>query len=137
MAFPDIHTFRECHPGPYEYQMGGIIARLLRVFAGRVPDSESHARIAELVACPGRWTAGHAVFDEVHRRLLTAMKAKDALREWQHHFEESCCQAVYNATDPRDPFDLGSAFFVVPQAFGFARAVGVAVAEVVTALAPE
>jgi hypothetical protein len=117
--------------------MGDIIARVLRVFAGRVPDDESHARVAELVAAPARWSAGHAVFDEVRRRLLAAMKAKDTPREWQHSFEESCCQAVYNATYPPDPFDPGSAFFVAPQALGFARVVGVPVAEIVAALAPE
>jgi len=117
--------------------MGGQIAGLLRLFAGRVPDAESNARVAELAATPARWSAGHAVFDEVRRRLLTASKAKDEVREWQHHFEESCCQALYNATDPMHPFDPGSAFFVAPQAFGLARAVGVALAEVVAVLAPE
>jgi hypothetical protein len=137
VAFPDIHTFPECHPGPYECQMGGIIAGLLRVFAGRVPDAESHARVAELVAAPSRWSAGHAVFDEVRRRLLAASRASDVAREWQHHFEESCCQAAYNASGSPAPFDPGSAFFVAPQALGLARVVGVPVAEVVAVLAPE
>lgn len=137
MAFPDIHTFPDCYPGPYERQMGGMIVGLLRVFAGRVPDTESNARVAELVATPARWLAGHAVFDEVRRRLLAAVKAKDKPREWQYHFEESCCQAVYNTAEPRDPFDPGSAFFVAPQALGLAQVVGLAVAEVVAVLTPE
>jgi len=137
VAFPDIRTFVKCQPGPYERRMGPVIVRLLRVFDGRVPDVESHARIVELVATPELWSAGHAVFDEVRRRLLAAMKTKDASREWQHHFEETCCQAVFNATDPREPFDPGSAFFVVPQAFGLARAVAVPVADVVSALTPD
>ena len=137
MTFPDSHTFPESHPGPYECQMGGIIARLLRMFAGWVPDTDSNARVSELAANPARWLAGHAVFDEVRRRLLAASQARDAAREWQHHFEESCCKAMYNATDPRDPFDPGSAFFVVPRAFGLARAVGVPITEVVAVLAPE
>jgi hypothetical protein len=137
VAFIDIHAFPESHPGPYERQMGRMIAGLLRVFAGRVPDAESNSRVAELAATPGRWSAGHAVFDEVRRRLLAASKSKDNAREWQRHFEESCCQAMYNAVNPRDPFDPGSAFFVVPQALGLARVVGVSVAEVVAGLAPE
>ncbi|QDU19735.1 hypothetical protein [Urbifossiella limnaea] len=137
MAFPELDDFPERHPGPYECQMGGIITDLLRVFVGRVPDAESHARVAELAATPARWSAGHAVFDEIRRRLLAAMKAKDVPRECQHHFEESCCQALYNATAPADPFDPGSAFFVAPQALGLARAVGVPAAEVVAVLAPE
>jgi hypothetical protein len=117
--------------------MGGIIASLLRVFAGRVPDAESNARVAELAATPARWSAGHAVFDEVRRRLLAASKSQDQAREWQHHFEESCCQAMYNATGARDPFDPSSAFFVAPQALGLARVIEVPVADVVAVLAPE
>ena len=44
---------------------------------------------------------------------------------------------MYNATDPRDPFDSGSAFFVAPQALGLARVVGVPVEAIVTVLAPK
>jgi hypothetical protein len=137
VAFPDIHQFPESYPGPYEQQMGELIARLLRVFAGRVPDAESNARIAELAATPSRWSAGHAVFREVRRRLLAASKAKDEIREWHHYLEESCCQAMYNATDARDSFDPSSAFYVAPQALGLVRAAGTPLTEVVAVLAPE
>ncbi len=137
MAFPDIHTFQESHPGPYERQMGGLIVSLLRLFAGRLPDAESNARVAELAATPSRWSAGHAVFDEVRDRLLAAMKVKDKARERQHHFEESCCKALYNATKARNPFDPGSAFFIAPKALVLARVAGVPVEEVVAVLAPE
>ncbi len=136
MAFPDIHKFPESHPGPYERQMGGYIAGLLHLFVGRVPDAESNARVLELAATPSRWSAGHVVFDEVRARLLLAIDAKDRSREWQHHFEESCCQALYKATDPPDPFDPGSAFFVAGQALGLARVVGVPFEAVVAVLAP-
>jgi hypothetical protein len=102
--------------------MGGLIAGLVRVLAGRVPDAESNARAAELATTPARWTAGHAVFDEVRRRLLVASKARDQAREWQYHFEESCCKARYHATEPPDPLDPSSAFFVVVQAMGMTRA---------------
>jgi hypothetical protein len=136
MAFPDIHGFPTGHPGPYELQMGRTIAALLRLFAGRVPDAESNDRVSELAPEPTRWSAGHAVFDEVRRRRLVALDAKDRPRELQHHFEESCCQAVYDATEPPDPFDPGSAFFVAGQAIGLARAVAVPVEEVIAVLAP-
>jgi hypothetical protein len=136
MAFLNIHAFPKSFPGPCERQMGEIIAALIRLFTGRVPDSESNARLLELAVAPTQWSAGHAVFDEVRRRLLAAMNARDRPREWQHHFEESCCQAMYNATDPPDPFDPGSAFYVAGQAIGLARAVGVPVERVVTVLAP-
>ncbi|MBK8258531.1 MAG: hypothetical protein IPK82_38460 [Polyangiaceae bacterium] len=137
MTFPDIRAFPVSHPGPYERQMGGFIARLLRLFAGRVPDPESHARVAELATAPDRWSAGHAVFDEVRRRLLAAMKGDDKPRALQHSFEESCCQAMYNSIKPPDPFDPGSAFFIATQALGLARVIGVPVEAVVAVLAPD
>jgi hypothetical protein len=136
VAFPDIHTFAESRVGPYERQMGRYIAGLLRVFVGRVPDAESNTRVLELVMTPSRWSAGHAVFDEVRHRLLRAMDAKDRSRECQYGFEESCCEAMYNATKPLDPFDPGSAFFVAVQALGLARTVGVPIEAVVAVLAP-
>jgi hypothetical protein len=136
MAFPDIRGFPESHPGPYERQMGGCIAALLRLFAGRVPDVESNVRVHELAVTPHRWSAGHAVFDEVRHRLLTATRAGDGPRQWQYASEESCCMALYNAAGPPDPFDPASAFFVGGQAIGLARAVGLAVEGVVAVLAP-
>ena len=125
MGFPSIDGFPDCHPGPYERQMGGYIVRLLRLFASHVPDAESNTQVLKLAEAPTRWSGGHAVFDEVRHRLLAASKAKDEKREWQHYFEESCCQAMYNATEPPDPFDPSSAFFVVAQALGLAQAVGI------------
>ena len=136
MSFPDIQGFPESHPGPYERQMGRLIAELLKLFGDRVPDAESSARVLELASDPSRWSAGHAVFDEVRGRLLAAMDAKDEARELQHHFEESCCQAMYNATRLPAPFDPGSPFFVAGQAISLARALGVPVDRVVSVLAP-
>ena len=125
MGFPDIDQFPVSRPGPYERQMGAYIAGLLSVFASRVPDTESHAHVLELATAHDRWSAGHAVFDEVRRRLLSAMQVKDEPRVWQYSFEEACCQAMYNATEPPAPFDPSSAFFVVAQALGLARNLGI------------
>lgn len=120
MTFPKISTFPKASPGPYERQMGRYILAVLDVFAGRVPDSESHSHVRQLVADEDHWSAGHAVFNEVRRRCLTAAHHKDDLRAAQYALEESCCQAVYNSTEPVDPFDACSPFFVVPQAMGLA-----------------
>jgi hypothetical protein len=125
VGFPKIDRFPETHPGPYERQMGGYIVGLLQVLAGRVPDVESNARVLELAATPSRWSAGHAVFDEIRNRLLATKKTNDEALGWQYSFEESCCQAIYNATEPPDPFDPSSAFFVVAQALSLARTVGI------------
>jgi hypothetical protein len=132
VGFPSIHEFPESHPGPYERQMGGYIVGLLCLFAGRVPDAESHARVTELAATPSRWSAGHAVFDEVRHRLLATMDRGDRMGSGQHALEESCCQAVYNAIEPADPFVASSAFFVVAQALGLARLVEVPLDAVAT-----
>ena len=105
--------------------MGDYIVGLLRLFAGRLPDAETNAHVFKLAETPTRWSAGHAVFDEVRRRRLAASKAKDEKRECQYCFEESCCQAMYNATEPADSFDPSSAFFVVAEALGLARVVGI------------
>jgi hypothetical protein len=121
VGFPDINTFPDSNPGPYERQMGGYIVSLLRVFAGHMPDAESHACVTELAANPKRWSAGHAVFDEVRRRLLTT---SSRIKSGQYFLEESCCQAMYNATEPPDPFDPSSAFFAVASALGLTSLVG-------------
>ena len=134
MAFPDIHRFPVSNPDTYEREMGLVIAALLVLFVGRVPDPKSNARVLELANTPDRWSAGHAVFDEVRNRLLAAINAKDSLREQQYGFEESCCVAIYNATDPPDPFDSGRAFFVPGEAIGLAMGVGVPLEEVVSVL---
>jgi hypothetical protein len=125
MGFPNIRSFPESHPGPYERQMGRYIVGLLGVFAGSVRDTASQTQILKLAGMPARRSAAQAAFDEVRRRGLTAPAAKDEAQVWQYSFEESCCKAMYNATSPPDPFDPSSAFFVVAQALSLAQAVGI------------
>jgi hypothetical protein len=117
--------------------MGRTIAGLLCLFQAHVPDAESAARVSELAATPARWSAGHAVFREVRRRLLAAVEAKDTIRSSQYCFEELCCKALYNAPRPRDPFDPSSPFSVPGAAVRLARAVGVPFESVLAVLAPE
>jgi len=114
--------------------MGKAIGALLELFRDRVPDAESNAHVRELVDIPHRWSAGHALFDEIRDRLLAAMTAKDKALETQYAFEESCCQAMYNATEPNNPFDPSSAFFVVPQALNLAQTIDIALETILTAL---
>ncbi len=126
MSFPDITKFPHGHIGCYERRMGECIVELIDLFAGRVVDVESREQVRQLAETPERWSAGHAVFDEIRRRLLEADKAKDTTRQAQYCFEESCCKAMYNASEPIDPFDPSSAFFVVPSALYLAQHTGVA-----------
>ena len=117
--------------------MGKVIGRLLDLFNDRMPDAECAAHVAELAATPERWSAGHAVFDEVRGRMLAVIKDKDDIRSRQYGFEEACCQALYNATAADDPFDPSAPFFVAPAAFRLARAVGLPAEAVVNVFAPE
>jgi len=123
VGFPDIAGFPKSHPGPYERGMGRTIAALLRVFRDRVGDSESAAKVAELAGTPDRWSAAHAVFDEVRDRLLKV--GGDTPLSRQYAFEEACCQSLYNAATADDPFDPSAPFFVAPAAFDLAEALGV------------
>jgi hypothetical protein len=135
MPFPEIAAFPLSHPGPYERGMGKIVARLLDLFRDRVLDADSAAHVAELAATPDRWSAGHAMFDEVRRRTLAAIKDKDRVRSRQYGFEEVCCKALYNATVPHDPFDPSSPFFVTSAAFRLAEALGLPAQAVVDVFA--
>jgi hypothetical protein len=112
--------------------MGRSIAALLRLFRNRVPDAESAAKVAELACTPDRWSAAHAVFDEIRRRLLK--HNGDTPRARQYAFEELCCKSLYNAAAADDPFDGSSPFFVAPAAFSLAEALGCPTESVVEAL---
>jgi hypothetical protein len=134
LPFPDIQAFPKSHPGPYERGMGRTIAALLRLFRDRVLDRESAAKVAELADTPDRWSAAHAVFDEIRQRLLDA--SEDAPEAVQYAFEEVCCKSLYNATAAPDPFDASSPFFVAPAAFRLAEELNCPIESVVEALRP-
>jgi hypothetical protein len=137
MPFPNISRFSTNPlPSPYARQMGASIAALLKTFHGRVPDRESNSRVLELAVILDRWSAGHALFDEVRSRYLVAEKAKDNVRVAQYSFEESCLQAMYNESDPNDPFDYVSPYWVIPGAIGLARAIGLSVETVLAVMNP-
>jgi hypothetical protein len=113
--------------------MGSTIEALVRLFAGRVPDAESNSRVLEIVSRPDRWSAAHAVFDEIRSR---ANRCANDLQRGQYWFEEVCLQSIYNATEPPDPFDSCSPFFVGGFALSLARTLRIDVTPVVDVLAP-
>jgi hypothetical protein len=135
--FPDVTKFSKGPVGPYERQMGANIAALVQLFQSRVPDSETSSQVLALAKATGNWSAGHAVFDCVRIRLLAADESKDELRQAQYHFEESCLKAIYNATDPKDPFDPSSAYWIASEAIRLARLTSVPIEDVLRILAPE
>lgn len=134
--FPDIHKFQVRQIGPYERSMGNAIAALLTLFRDRVPDRETNARVLELSITTDRWSAGHKLFSCVRNRLLTAIESKDLDLQTQYYFEESCLQAMYNATRPGDSFDPSAPFWIAGQAIKLARIVGTPIEDVLHIIAP-
>lgn len=138
MHYPEIDSFPKTRlSGPYARQMGASIANLLKLFHGKVPDAESNAHVLDLAVTLDRWSAGHALFDVVRGRNLAATNSKDSVRCAQYSFEESCLQAMYNESNPDDPFDSVSPYWVVPSAIGLARAIGMPVETVLAAMIPK
>jgi hypothetical protein len=139
-SFPHLDDLRwtKSAPGPYERQMGRALTKTLELFAMHVPDSESNGVLCELSKAPTKWSAGHAVYDELRRRYLLALADSISFNEqlilWQYSFEEACAQSMYNATDPVDPFDSSAPFYVWPMAFTLATELGVSSSDVVAAL---
>ena len=135
-AWPDIHTYPDSNPRPYERDMGERIAALLRLFQSVVPDLETNAKVLELAICPLRWSAAHALFNNVRRLLLVASTEKDQAKSAQYHFAEACLKVLYNATNPPGPFDPGAGFWIAGASIHLARRVAVPVEAVVAIFAP-
>lgn len=134
MPFPEIRAFRQAYPGPYERNMGATILQLLELFRPFVPDGESVSHVIQLVQSPSHWSAGHAVADEIRNRTLAVVKSQDKLRSAQYGFEKLCCEAIYNASEPDDPFDSSSPFFIAGAALQLSSQLGVPAAGVVEVL---
>ena len=70
---------------------------------------------------PDRWPEAHATRGRVRDKLL---KTCDAKLSAQYYFAEACLESLYNETNPDDPFDSVSPFWVVPHALTFAETLG-------------
>ena len=113
------------------------IIALLRLFDGRVPDAQSHAWVLALASDREKWHEAHGLFNKIRRCNLEAINTKDFAREGQYCFEEVCLKSLYNETQPADPFDSDSAYWIAKAAFALARGVGVPVEAVVEIMAPK
>ena len=78
MQLPDIYQFRKNPlPTPYARQMGETIVALVGLFQHHVPGHETNEAVLNLALTLDRWSAAHAIFDCVRRRLLVAIAVKD------------------------------------------------------------
>ena len=96
------------------------ILRLLELFDGRVPDSETRNWVRGTAGHKENWRKAHDVFDKVRRRKLAAIRNHDATREMQYHFEEVCLKSIYNESGYPAPFDSDSPYWIFPLALALA-----------------
>jgi hypothetical protein len=111
-----------------------IILELLKLFQGHVHDVETHEWTVQIATHHVEWRRAHDVFDRVRRRSLKTEHANDSMRLCQYQFEEACLKSIYNESGYPAPFDARAAFWVVPRAIQFARAVGIPDTAVVEAI---
>lgn len=125
----------------YELEMQKDMVALLKLFAGKVPDPESHSWVLELARNRRQWPKGHELFDRVRERYLGAIdagaQADDRIREAQYCFEEVCLQSLYNESHPRDPFDPLTPYWILKNALVLAREMGLESGLVIEAVLPE
>jgi len=109
---------------------------LVDLFLVRCTEKSTMGELKELLSNQDRWIEAHALFDRIRRKALGALKRKDGLLTNQYSFEEICAKTMFNLTHTHVPFDADSPFFVIPIAFSFARALGIADEEVMRIVAP-
>jgi len=118
-------------------QMQADILALLALFRGHVPDHETLAWTATLAANPDTWNQGRQLFAEIRGHNLMAIRSEDHPRECQYCFEEVCIQSLYNETQPDDPFDPCSPYWVIKNALSMAKALHLPAKDVVGIVVPE
>ena len=103
------------------YSTDAAIIELLDFFLPLCDDTDTMRRIRSIASDWHRWSDGHDIFDCVRIKLICAERKEDVLRSHQYSFEEVCVKTLYNLSDPPDPFDSDSGFWVLPIALQFAH----------------
>lgn len=111
------------------------IGGFIRLFAPYCRDSETLDQLHRMLGNRGTWTNAHDLFDHIRRKTLKAERAKKHALICQYLFEEICAKTLYNLSGKSAPFDADSPYWIIPNAIYFARAVGVADAEIVNIVA--
>jgi hypothetical protein len=72
-----------------------------------------------------KWSNGHKIFDRIRDKILIADEESNSHNSHQYLFEEICAKTLYNLSNPLDPFDSDSSFWVLPIALQFAKFKGI------------
>jgi hypothetical protein len=95
---------------------------LVRLFAPRCADRQTMEELERMLADEDQWVRAHDLFDRIRRKTLVASREGNETLEVQYCFEEICAKALFNLTDTDAPFDEDSPYWIIPNAFGLARA---------------
>jgi len=101
------------------------ILELLDFFLPLCEDASTMLEVRDMAADWRKWRDGHKVFDHIRKKTLVAELGSDSFRSHQYSFEEICVKTLYNLSNPQDPFDSDSSFWVLPIALQFATAIGI------------
>ncbi len=96
--------------------------RLLALFAPHCSDRETLDELVRMVSDHTVWPKAHDLFQRIRRKTLDAERERDRALAAQYLFEEVCAKTLYNVSQSPAPFDADSPYWIVPNAFAFARA---------------
>jgi len=111
------------------------IRGLCELFASRSEDRTTLDEIVRMSSDRARWKAAHDLFQRIRAKNLKMSKRNDARMEAQYGFEEVCAKTLYNLSGESAPFDPDSPYWIIPNAFTFARRVGIDDSEVIRIIA--
>jgi hypothetical protein len=112
------------------------IKALLVLFQEVVPDHESNRLVWRYCNEKEKWHKAHSLFSTIRDRNLAAISKGDVVKECQYCFEEVCVETLYNLTNPKDPFDADTPYWIVKNALALANALEVDTDLVVEIVAP-
>jgi hypothetical protein len=112
------------------------IRPVLILIIGYTSDTSTINELIAMIDDAGLWPKAHDLFDRIRDKTIKTDRTHDGRMCAQYCFEEICAKTIYNLTDPIDPFDDDSMFWVFPLALDTARRLGIDSGKIVDAIAP-
>jgi hypothetical protein len=107
---------------------GDIIGAMLvplTLFEERCGDKETLRKLITLANDRSRRKQAQALFGEIRKKNIAAIKRGDQLAAAQYDFEEICAKTLYNLTHEPAPFDTDSPFWILPRALKLGQMLGI------------
>jgi hypothetical protein len=105
---------------PPDEQTLAAMSSFARLFRPYVEERATWQEVEAMIRDESTWQGAHALFDRIRIKTLSVQEGDDKLN-CQYSFEEICAKTLYNFSDPVDPFDVDSPFWVIPLALRFSR----------------